>query len=172
MAKNTTKIASSIILVGVFIIFAFVSTTYDQLNTSSYIIIILLFIFMFFFGIAVAQNFSLPVKKLLKDAKELSKGNLSSRVYLETKDELAELADTFNKIAEELQESRDQETNLEKSISVKVKARTQDLEETITALEQKVRNRTIELERLMKESGALHETIKNKEAELIPPKKR
>lgn len=172
MIKHKTKITISIILVGIFIIFAFIATTYEQLKTSSYIIISFLFIFMFFFGIAAGQRFTSPIKKILNDAKELTKGNFSSRVYLEGRDELSELAETFNKIAEELQASREQEANLEKSVAVKVKAKTQELEETIKALEQKVRNRTIELERLMKTSSQLQETIKTKGAELTPPKKK
>jgi len=162
MAKQITKIAVSIILVGVFSIVVFIATTYQQLQLSSYIILALLFVFMFFFGIATGQNLTYPIKKLLNDATELSKGNFSSRVYLESQDELSDLADAFNKIAEELQESSEQAANLEKSVAVKVKAKTQELEETINALEQKVRNRTIELERLMKEQ--------NKEAVIVPSK--
>ncbi|MCX6722445.1 MAG: HAMP domain-containing protein [Candidatus Staskawiczbacteria bacterium] len=171
MAKQTTKTAISMILVGIFVIFAFIATTYEQLQPSSYVILLLLFIFMFFFGIAMGQRYTSPIKKILNNATELSKGNLSSRIYLESKDELSELANTFNKIAEELQVSREQEANVEKNVAVKVRAKTQELEETIKALEQKVRNRTIELEKLMKESSQLQETIKTKGAEIIPPKK-
>jgi methyl-accepting chemotaxis protein len=171
MANRTTKIAVSIILVGAFAIIVFIAATYEQLQPSSYIIILLLFVFMFFFGIATGQSLTKPLKELLKDAKELSKGNLSSRVYIETKDELSELANTFNKIAEELQASKEQEASAEKSIAVKVRARTQELQETINALEQKVRNRTVELERLMKQSSQLQEAMKNKQADMAPPKK-
>jgi methyl-accepting chemotaxis protein len=171
MAKQTTKVAISMIFVGIFTIFAFVSTTYEQLQLSSYIILLLLFVFMFFFGIAMGQRFTSPIKKLLNEAKELSKGNLSSRVYIETKDELAELANVLNKIAEELQASREQEANAEKSVDMKVKVKTQELEETISALERKVRNRTAELEKLMRESSQLQESIKDKVAKITPPKK-
>jgi len=165
MSKLTSKIAIPIILVGAFAIVVFLAVGYDQLSLSFYIIISLLAVYVFFFGLAVGQNLASPVKKILNNATELSEGNLSSRVYLETKDELSELARVFNKIAEELEISRDQESNTEKSVGIKVKARTKELEETINALEQKVKNRTIELERLIKESSRLQEDAKNRKEE-------
>jgi len=59
---------------------------------------------------------------------------------LETKDELSDLAKIFNKIAESLEESRGKEETAGRSADIKVKAKTQELEETINALEQKVQN--------------------------------
>jgi len=162
MAKLTTKVAIPIILAGLFTIAVFIALSYEQLEPSFYVVILFLAIYVFFFGFATGQSFSSPIKKLLDRATELSKGNLSSRVYLETKDELSELARVFNKIAEELETSHLQEENTEKSVGIKVKVRTEELEETINALEQKVKNRTIELERLIEESKKLQETVKNK----------
>lgn len=165
MAKFTTKIVIPIILVGIFAIAVFIAVGSEQLGPGFYIVALFFAIYVFFFGLAIGQNLSSPMKKLLDKAVELSKGNLSSRVYLETKDEFSELANIFNKIAEELEASREQEANAEKSVGIKVKARTQELEETINALEQKVKNRTIELERLIEESGKLQEAVENKGAE-------
>ena len=171
MAKLTTKITIPIILVGLFAIVVFMAVDYDQLGPGLYIVLLLLTIYVFFFGLATGQNLASPVKKILNRAEELSRGNLSSRVYLETKDELSELANAFNKIAEELEASRAQEENTEKSVGIKVKAKTKDLEETINALEQKVKNRTIELERLIEESSRLQASAKEKESETTQLKK-
>jgi len=151
MAKLTTKIAIPIILVGAIAILVFMSIGYENIPTSFYVVFVLLFIFVFFFGLAVGQRYSAIMKKVLGGASELSRGNLSSRVYLESKDELAELAKTINKIAEELEASREREACTEQSVNIKVQAKTQDLQETINALEQKVKNRTIEIERLTAE---------------------
>ena len=167
MIKLTSKIALPIILAGLFAIAVFIAIDYEKLEPGFYIILILFIIYVFFFGFAVGQNLASPVKKLLDRATELSKGNLSSRVYLETKDELAELARVFNKIADELQESHAQEENTEKSVDIKVRARTQALEETINALDQKIKNRTIELERLITKSGDLERRAKIRETETI-----
>ena len=171
MSKLTLKIAVPIILTGIFAIVVFIAIGYERLEPSFYFIVFLLVIFVFFFGLAIGQNLSSPIKKLLDRAMELSQGNLSSRVYLETKDELSQLAEVFNKIAEELKISREQEVNTEKSVGIKVKARTGELEETINALEEKVRNRTIELERLIEESKKLQKDVKDKGAETAQLKK-
>jgi len=160
MAKLISKISIPIIVAGFFAILAIVSVSYEKLNLSLYIIILFLIVFIFFFGLAVGQNLTSPMKKLLEKAEDLSKGNLSSRVFVETKDEFADLARAFNKIAEELELSHAQEENTEKSLGIKVKARTQDLEETINALEQKVKNRTLELEKITKELEKLQEVAK------------
>lgn len=167
MAKLSLKISLPIILAAAFAIIAFIAIYYEKLDSAFYLVLSLIAVYVFFFGFAIGQNFASPVKKLLERAIELSKGNLSSRVYLETKDELAELAKVFNKIADELQRSRVEEENAEKSVDIKVRARTQDLEETINALDQKIKNRTIELERLIKKSEELEKQSKEKEAETI-----
>lgn len=155
MAKITSKVAVPIILAGLFAITIFIAMDYEKLELSFYIILFFLSVYIFSFGFATGQNFSSPIKKLLERAKEIKSGNLSSRVYLETKDELAELAKAFNEIAEELESSRYQKESTERSVDIKVRARTQALEETIKALEQKIKNRTIELQRLTDSLGKL-----------------
>jgi len=171
MPKLTTKIALPIILTGVFSIIVFIALGYEQSEPSFYVIIFFLIIYVFFFGLATGQNLTSPIKKLLDRATQLSKGDLSSRVYLETKDEFSELGRVFNQIAEELENSRLQEANTEKSVGIKVQARTKELEETINALEQKVKNRTIELEKLIEESSNLQQSAKNKGEETAQLKK-
>jgi methyl-accepting chemotaxis protein len=171
MAKLRTKISIPIILAGIFAIVVFIAIGSEQSEPALYMVVLCLVVFMFFFGLSIGQNLTSPVKKLLDKATELSKGNLSSRVYLETKDEFSELAKIFNKIAEELELSQEKQVNAEKSVGIKVKAKTQELEETINALEQKVKNRTIELERLLEESNKLQENFKTKGVETDQLKK-
>jgi len=171
MNKITLKITVPIILASLFSIIVFVSLDYNQFGTSFYIIILLLSVFIFSFGFAIGQNLATPVKKLLEKATELNRGNLSSRVHLQTKDELSELADVFNKIAEELQESHIDSKMIEKTVDLKTKARTQVLEETLNALEQKVKNKTAELEKILDESRAMQGQLKAKESEIMQLKK-
>ena len=159
------KIAVPIILAGMFIIAIFVGLNYERLETSFYIVSFLVAVYVFLFGFATGQRFVAPVKKLLKRAVDLSEGNLTTRVYLETKDELGDLARVFNKIADELEKSRSETATTEKSVGIKVKARTQALEETINALEQKVKNRTLEFQKIVDESKKIQEKIKDKEVE-------
>jgi methyl-accepting chemotaxis protein len=166
-----SKITVPIILVGLFSIAVFMALNYNQLGFSFYIILLLLAIYIFSFGFAIGQSFSSPIKKILEKARELSGGNLSTRVYLQTKDELSELAELLNQIAEELQESHIDEEMIEKITEMKAKGRTESLNETITALEQKIRNRTVELEKIIRETQNLQKQIKEKEVEIIQLKK-
>ena len=171
MSKISSKISIPIILAGIFAITIFIAFDYSRLDASFYIIIFLLAAFVFFFGFATGQEFSSPIKRLLERATELSNGNLSSRVYLETKDELADLAKVFNKIAEELESSQQQQESTEKAVGLKVQARTQALEETINALEQKVQNRTAELSRLVGDSDQLKKELSDLRKKLDKPGK-
>ncbi len=163
MLKISFKIAYPIILAGIFIIVAFVGFNYENLNASFYIIFVLLTVYTFLFGFATGQNFARPVKELLQKADDLSRGDLKSRFYLENKDELGELARVFNKIADEFEQSKNANESVEKSVDIKVKARTQALEETINALEQKVKNRTVELQRIAGELDKLKDQPKEDE---------
>lgn len=153
MQKISFKIAVPVILAGLFSIVVFVALNPEGLPTSFYIILFLLSVFVFFYGLYVGQSVANPIEKILKRAVDLSKGDTKARFYLETKDEFGELAQIFNKIADDLENSRNKAESSEKSVNIKVKAKTADLEETINALEQKVKNRTIEIERLLKQQG-------------------
>lgn len=165
------KIAIPIIITGIFIVTVFIALNYERLDLNFYIILSLVIIYIFFFGFATGQRFAVPVKKLLQRATDLSEGNFTTKIYLETKDEFGDLAKVFNKIAEELEESRSQTETTERSVGIRVKAKTQALEETINALEQKVKNRTLELQKVAEASEKIQEKIKNKEMETEQLKK-
>jgi len=166
MNKITFKIALPIILTGFFAIIIFIALDYGKIPNEVYFVFLFLSIYIFLFGFAVGQNIASPLEKLLKRAIELSRGDLKTRVYLETKDELGELSRVFNKIAQDLEESKDANLVAEETIDIKVKARTQSLEETIYALEQKVKNRTIELDKAIGEIEKVRQELKSKETEL------
>jgi methyl-accepting chemotaxis protein len=171
MNKLLFRVATPIILAGIFSISIFIALNYESLQLSFFIVMILLIVYIFFFGFAIGQNFSAPVKKLIDRATDLNQGDLTTRVYLETKDEFGELAKIFNEIAQKLEQSQGETKTAESAVDIKVRAKTQALEETINALDQKVRNRTIELERLINDSGRLQQQAKIKEDETVQLKK-
>lgn len=150
MADIKTEFTIPIILAGAFVMVVLWAVRSETMQPYMAIIVLFLIVYIFSFGISIGQSLSSPIKKIIDKASEVAKGNLSSRVYLEAKGELAELADSFNKIAEELELARQQGESTEKSVDMKVRAKTQELEETIAALEQKVRNRTAELQSVIK----------------------
>jgi methyl-accepting chemotaxis protein len=157
MAKIIFRIATPIIIAGFFVMMVFIALNYQNLSASFLIVFSLLAVYVFLFGFATGQELSSPIKQILNQANKLSEGDVTSKTYLEGKDELSEISRAFNKIADKLEESRIALEHTEKSVDIKVKARTQALEETINALEQKVKNRTIELERMIEESGKLRQ---------------
>lgn len=167
MPTLSFKIASPIIIAGFFIMVTFIALNYQSLNTSFYIIFFFLAIYVFLFGFAIGQNFTAPVKKLLKRADDLSKGDLRSRFYLESKDEMGQLSEVFNKIADRLQESSYENERTKKSVGIKVEAETQSLKEIINALEQKVQNRTLEIEKMARDTEKFKEYSKAQEAEIL-----
>jgi len=171
MPSIASKIALPVILAGSFAIIIFLAIDYEKMGLSTYVVLALLIICIFFFGFATGQSVAQPIKKLLQRANNLSKGDLTTRVYLETKDEFGDLAKAFNKIAENLEESHSANESTEKSVDIKVRAKTQALEEVINALEQKIKNRTIELEKMMKASEKLQQDAKAKELETAALKK-
>jgi PAS domain S-box-containing protein len=66
---------------------------------------VLAFIIALLLAFLVYRSISRPIKKLTLTAKEVGDGDLSRRIELNTRDELANLADTFNKMAENLSRS-------------------------------------------------------------------
>src|SRR5579863_4233341 len=104
MPSISFKIATPIIVAGLFIIVSFIALNYNNLNWMFYVVFAFLVAYVFLFGFATGQDFTKPIKNLLKKADDLSKGDLKSRFYSESKDELGQLANVFNRIADQLEE--------------------------------------------------------------------
>jgi signal transduction histidine kinase len=65
-------------------------------------------------GYLLSSSFLDRIKSIDKAAKKIAAGNLSSRVPIEGRDELADLAQTFNHMASQLEEAAEQQNELEK----------------------------------------------------------
>ncbi|MFA5878486.1 MAG: HAMP domain-containing protein [Candidatus Staskawiczbacteria bacterium] len=165
------KIAAPIIIVGIFVISILVALNYENLTIQVYAIFGLTAIFVFLFGFATGQSFSSPLRQLLERAQRLSQGDFTPGSYLETKDEFEELAKIFNKIAEELNKSHEMAEKAGDVADVKIRAKTQELEEEVSSLEQKVKMRAQELQRMIGESEKLQELAKMRGAEIVQLKK-
>lgn len=63
-------------------------------------------LFCCFLGILISGSVSDPVKKLAEATRQLAGDNLDYRVQVRSRDEIGELADSFNKMAASLSESR------------------------------------------------------------------
>lgn len=169
--KILFKIVSPIVVVGLFVIFVFVSINYGSLNAEIYGIFALTAVFVFLFGFAIGQKFTSPLKQLLDKVEKLSQGEFTSRIYLETKDEFEDLAESFNKIAEEMERSHEAAREAEGMADMKIRAKTRELGEEIINLEEKVKNRADELQAMFEETRKLQDLVKNREIEIAKLRK-
>ena len=101
----------------------------------------------------------------------LNKGDLNSRIYLEAKDEFAELAKSLNQIADKLERSHNEASTAESMADIKIRAKTHEMEEEMDVLENKIKNRAQELQKIIKESEELQARARSRESEIIDLKK-
>lgn len=167
MSKLGKKIAFSIITGGLFIIVSFSALEYQRLDFSMYNIIGFLIAFIFLFGVAMGQNFAAPVNEILQNADNVSKGNLKKiNLKSKTKDEIEDLALVFDKITEDFQNTKSEVETLKKSAEIKFKTKTLLSEQVIVALEEKIKNRTADLEKAISELEVLKQQIKIKDDQI------
>jgi len=78
----------------------------EQLREKMYIGIIILTGAMAILGLFLSRSLTEPIEKLTRGAEEVAKGNLDYRIETKSKDEIGMLTDSFNKMVEELKNSR------------------------------------------------------------------
>jgi class 3 adenylate cyclase/HAMP domain-containing protein len=78
-------------------------------------------------GVVLARRMLIPITALRRGARKLGDGDFSHRIDVHTKDELQELADQFNSMAGQLQETYS-------GLETKVEERTRDLARSINEL--------------------------------------
>ncbi len=71
----------------------------SQIKIVSFWVALVITIASLIFALIVSQSISNPIKKLVRAADNLSKGDFNARVFLRHDDELKELADSFNDMA-------------------------------------------------------------------------
>ncbi len=165
------QIATPIILVGIFAIVVFLSTGYNNISIGAYAVLIIFTVFIFLFGFTVGQKLVSPIRQIMEKVEMLNKGDLNSRIYLEAKDEFAELAKSLNQIADKLERSHNEASTAESMADIKIRAKTHEMEEEMDVLENKIKNRAQELQKIIKESEELQARARSRESEIIDLKK-
>jgi HAMP domain-containing protein len=135
------------------------------------LITFIVLIFIFIISIYFSQLIVSPIKKLHKGIKIVTKGDLDYRVDIQTNDEIAELGEAFNQMAEELKKYHSASEESNAVLKIKVKARTKELEELAKSLEGKVKERTKELEKKLSELEKFHKLTVGRELKMIDLKK-
>jgi PAS domain S-box-containing protein len=104
---------------------------FKPVNNYLFIVTILFILFLFIsliLALFATRQFINPLKELIYRSKIIASGNYETRAYINSNDEIEELADQFNIMAESLKQ-RDVELNQhEKHLQRKVRERTRDLE--------------------------------------------
>ena len=75
-----------------------------------------------------------PIKDLTRGIHEVARGNLDRRLPVRGNDELGELAASFNKMAEELEQAQSELTNWARTLEERVKRKTEQLEQAHVSL--------------------------------------
>lgn len=101
----------------------------------------------------VARGITIPLKKLTATAGVIAAGDFSQRVQVRGRDEIGELARTFNEMARSLEE------------------RTRDLLELTRRLEEKVTERTRELEDANREMQKAYQDLQDTQVQLVQSEK-
>ena len=126
----------------------FLAVSFKQLRTTQKEIIllsigllVLITIFIGFVSYYFSKRITNPLKILANDLEIIGKGNLEHRIKIRTGDEVEELAESFNRMAEDLKKSRNTLEESKEVLEVRVEARTRELQELNTNLEEKVKQR-------------------------------
>jgi len=76
----------------------------------------------------IARHITVPIQRLARGAHALAEGNLAHRVAIRRSDELGELADAFNRMADTVQAQQEDIRQINAGLEQKVHDRTQEIE--------------------------------------------
>ncbi len=133
-----------------------------------------LFFLAIIFAIALflSRRISEPIKKLSLASKEISKGNLDTRLNIFSKDEFGELAKTFNGMIKKLKKNQEKMEEEKQVLEIKVQARTRELENMNKELEGKIQERTKEMKEKLKELEKMNKLMTGRELKMMELKKK
>jgi HAMP domain-containing protein len=148
----------------------------------SVVVIVFCIILAIAVGISLSRRITKPIISLRNAAIEISKGKLDTKIEIQTKDEIGELAQTFNQMASTLKELyetlegkvQERTKELEEaraSLEIRVKARTRELKELTERQEEIIEKRTKEIQERMKELERFHRLAVGRELKMIEMKK-
>ena len=135
---------------------------YISLGIVVFVFIVALIIAFFF-----ADKVVSPVEKIQKALLEIGRGNLAYRVKVETGDEIEELAQGLNQMAERLGRALADLEEAKTTLEIKVQARTKELKELTEQQEEIIRQRTKEIKERMEELERFHKLAVGRELKMI-----
>ena len=85
-------------------------------------------------GFLFARGLVRPINRITKTAQEIKEGNLSARVNLDGKDEIAELAKTFDAMAESVESNQELERRLTTDVAHELRTPLMAIQSTVEAI--------------------------------------
>ena len=127
-----------------------VQDKYSSLRITGGISLVTSVVLAFFFGRIIASRFMIPIKLAVKGCKEIASGKLETRIPEQINDELDELLEAFNNMADALS-SAEREKNLafgkltqsRDELGIRVQQRTSDLKEMNDRLSNEIAMRMV-----------------------------
>lgn len=134
----------------------------------------LLLVFVLLFGAIsfyLTKGIVRPIEELRKGIEIFREGDFNYRVEVKTGDEIEELANSFNQMAENLSQSYAALEEAKTVLEIKVKARTRELKELTEGLDEQVKERTKELQERVAELERFQKLVVGRELKMIELKK-
>lgn len=98
-----------------------------RMRNSLLVISLVVMILAILLGSVIAVTISAPVAKLRKAAQEISKGKLDTRINIKSKDEIGDLAHSFNEMTDQIHKRDIALMKAKDDLEIKVEERTADL---------------------------------------------
>ena len=129
---------------------------------------VLLLVIFFTSGLSffLARSITNPIRTLRDAVIRISRGEFT-RIKIESKDEIGELAVTFNKMSEDLRKSYTALMEAKTTLEIRVEARTKELEELNQSLDEQVKERTKELQKKLEELEKFNKLTVGRELKMI-----
>ncbi len=123
------------------------------------------------FTILFANKVLKPLNKLLDAVNEAKKGNLDIRVKVISSDEIGELSEEFNSMIAQLKDTKEVLEDEKTVLEIRVRARTKELEELAQGLDEKIKERTRELQGRIEQLERFHRLTVGREIKMLELKK-
>jgi nitrate/nitrite-specific signal transduction histidine kinase len=120
-------------------------------------------IFSSYISFLTIRAITKPINELIKGAEIIGKGDLEHKIDFRTKNEMGQLAGSFNQMAADLKVSNDKLDSHSKDLEKEVRKRTRELEKEKAGLEETVKRRTKELQERVSELERYHDATTDRE---------
>ncbi|HOK35201.1 MAG TPA: HAMP domain-containing protein [Candidatus Pacearchaeota archaeon] len=162
-------LVSILVMFSIFL-YAVINFFNERILITDWIVIILRILMLTGPFLAIIAAYYLKrenaIKQLTKALEKVRKGNFDVQVNIQTRDEIEEMAETFNKMIKDIKAYQSRLEEVAQVLEIRVKARTHQLEEEKANLDLMVKERTKELEKRINELERFHKVTVGRELKM------